>query len=117
MPRRFEVASRGRKLLWGIALVAFLAGIGGALARGFWGVSDDWWAWVNSNGYELVHNYWWAKTRGCVARTRGGEVAHSEDLGSKAKGWVWQFAIFAVGTVPVVGMIVFVSTHPGGRDA
>jgi hypothetical protein len=34
-----------------MAVVAFLAGIGGALARGFWGVSQDCEAWVNSNGY------------------------------------------------------------------
>jgi hypothetical protein len=107
------VASRGRKLLWGIALLAFLAGIGGALTRGFWGVSQDCRAWVNSNGYQLLQNDWWAKSRGCVARIPGGdEVAHSEDLRSKATGWAWQFAIFAVGTVPAVGMIVFVSTHP-----
>jgi hypothetical protein len=47
----------------------------------------------------------------------GDEVLHSEDLGSKATGWVWQFAIFAVGTLPAVGMIVLVSRHPGGTDA
>ncbi len=112
------MASRGRKLLWGIALVAFLAGIGGALVRGFWGVSQDCHAWVNSNGYQLVQNDWWAKSRGCVARTPvGDEVLHSENLESKATGWAWQFAIFAVGTLPAVGMIVFVSTHPRGTDA
>jgi hypothetical protein len=112
------VASRGRKLLWGIAFVAFLTGIGGALIRGFWGVSDDGHAWVNSHGYQLVHNDWWAKSRGCAARTPGGdEILHSEDLGSKATGWAWQFAIFAVGTLPAVGMIVLVSRHPGGTDA
>jgi hypothetical protein len=112
------VASRWRALLWGIALIAFLMGIGGALARGFWGVSDDCHAWVTSQGYQLVHNNWWAKNRGCVARTPGGdEVRHSEDLGNKAIGWVWQFAIFAAGGLPAVGMIVFVSTHPRGTDA
>jgi len=58
------------------------------------------------------------QSRGCVARTPGGdEVLHSEDLGSKATGWVWQFAIFAVGTLPAVGMIVLVSRDPGGTDA
>jgi len=107
------VAGRGRALLWGIAVVAFLLGIGGALARGFWGVSQDCHAWANSHGYQLLHNDWWAKSRGCVARMPGGdEVLHSEDLGSKATGWVWQFAIFAVGTLPAISMIVFVSRHP-----
>jgi len=112
------VASRGRKLPWGIALVAFFAGIGGALTRGFWGVSQDCRTWVNSNGYQLLQNDWWPKSRGCVARTPGGdEVAHSEDLRSKATGWAWQFAIFAVGALPAVGMIVFVSSHPRATDA
>jgi hypothetical protein len=31
-------------------------------------------------------------------------------------GWVWQFAIFAVGNLPAVGMIVLVSRSPGGTD-
>jgi hypothetical protein len=44
------VAGRWRKLLWGIAFIAFLTGIGGALIRGFWGVSEDCHAWVNSHG-------------------------------------------------------------------
>jgi hypothetical protein len=53
-----------------------------------------------------------------VTRTPAGdEVQHSEDLGSKARGWAWQFAIFAVGAVPAIGMIVLVSRHPGERDA
>ena len=105
-------------MLWGIALVAFLTGIGGALIRGFWGVSDDCHSWPKSHGYQLLHNDWWAKTRGCVARTPGGdEVVHSEDLGSKATVWVWQFAIFAVGALAAVGMIVLVSMRPGGTDA
>jgi hypothetical protein len=112
------VAIRWRTLLWGIAVVAFLIGVCGALFRGFWGVSQDCQAWVTSRGYELVQNDWWAKSRGCVARTPGGdEVLHSEDLGSKATGWLWQFAIFAVGTLPAVGMIVLVSRRPGGTDA
>jgi len=112
------VARRWRTLLWGIARLAFLMGIGGALARGFWGVSHDCRAWVTSQGYQLVHNNWWAKDRGRVARTPGGdEVLHSEDLGNKAIGWVWQFAIVAVGSLPAVGMIVFVGTHPRGTDA
>jgi hypothetical protein len=50
------MASRGRKLLWGIALVAFLIGIGGALFRGFWGVSQDCHVWVAGHGYQLVQN-------------------------------------------------------------
>jgi hypothetical protein len=74
------VAGRGRTLLWGIA-------VGGALARGFWSVSQDCHAWANSHGYQLLHNDWWAKSRGCVARMPGGdEVLRSEDLGSKSDG-------------------------------
>ena len=80
------MARRGRKLLWGIALVVFLLGIGGALARGFWGVSQDCHAWANSHGYQLLHNDWWAKSRGCEARTPGGdEVLHSEDSEAKRR--------------------------------
>ena len=105
-------------MLWGIALVAFLTGIAGALIRGFWGVSEDCHAWVNSHGYQLVHNDWWAKSRGCVARTPSGdEILHSEGLGSGATGWAWQFAIFAVGALPAVGMIVLVSRRSGGTGA
>jgi len=48
---------------------------------------------------------------------RGDEVLHSEDLRSKATGWAWQFAIFAVGALPAVGMIVYIGRHAGGRDA
>lgn len=108
------MASRGRALLWGIAAVVFLLGVGGALARGFWGVSQDCHAWANSHDYQLVHNEWWAKNQGCIARTPGGgEVVHSEDLASKATGWAWQLGIFAVGTLPAVGMIAFASRHPG----
>jgi hypothetical protein len=107
------MASRSRTPLWGIAVVVFLLGIGGALVRGFWGVSQDCHAWTNSHGYQLLQNAWWAKDRGCVARTAGGdEVLHSEGLAGKATGWAWQFAIFAVGTLPAIGMIVFVSRHP-----
>ena len=66
--------SSWQKLLWGIAVVAFVLGICGAF------FAD-----------------WWAKDRGCVARTPAGEeVVHSEDLGSKATGWGWQFAIIYV---------------------
>jgi hypothetical protein len=82
------MASRWRKVLWGIALVAFLIGVGRALIHGFWGVSQDCHAWVNSHGYQLVQNDWCAKNRG-----------------------------FAVGTLPAMGMIVYISRHPGGRDA
>jgi hypothetical protein len=78
------MASRSRTPLWGIAVVVFLLGIGGALVRGFWGVSQDCHAWTNSHGYQLLQNAWWAKDRGCVARTAGGdEVLHSE--GSQAR--------------------------------
>jgi hypothetical protein len=108
------MASRWRKLLRGIALVAFLVGVCGALVRGFWGVSQDRQARAASQGYQLMQNDWWAKNQGCVARGPGGdEVRHSEDLRSKAIGWAWQFAIFAVGALPAVGMIVLVSKRPG----
>ena len=112
------MAGRWRKLLWGIAFIAFLTGIGGALIRGFWGVSQLCQAWVTSHGYQLVQNDWWAKSRGCAAQTPSGdEILHSEGLGSKATGWAWQFAIFAVGALPAVGMIVLVSTRSGGSGA
>jgi hypothetical protein len=67
-------------------------------------------SWVDSHGYQLVEYDWWAKDRGCMARTpTGEEIVHSEDPANKATGWVWQFAIFAVGTLPAVGMIIYVS--------
>ena len=63
---------------------------------------------MNSHGYQLVHNDWWAKTRGCVARTPAGdEVFHSEALRSKAIGWTWQLAIFAGGTLPAAIIVSF----------
>ena len=112
------MAIRWRTLLWGIAVVAFLIGVCGALFRGFWGVSQDCQAWVNSHGYQLVQNDWWAKSGGCAAQTPSGdEIRHSEGLGSKATGWAWQFAIFAVGALPALGMIVLVSWRSGGTDA
>jgi len=108
------VSSR-QKLLWGIAVVVFVLGICGAFVRGFWGVSHDCQSWVDSHGYHLVQNDWWAKDRGCVARTpTGADIVHSEDLGSKATGWVWQFAIFAAGTLPAAGMIIYVSRDSRG---
>jgi hypothetical protein len=65
-----------------------------------------------------VQNDWWAKSRGCPARTPiGDEILHSEGLGTKATGWAWQFAIVAVGALPAVGMIVLVSRRSGGTDA
>ncbi len=93
-------------------------GIGGALIRGFWGVSQDCHHWVSSHGYQLVQNDWWAKNRGCIAPTPGGnEVLHSEDLRSKASGWAWQLGIFAAGTVSAVGMITLASRCADGTDA
>jgi hypothetical protein len=90
----------------------------GALFRGFWGVSQDCQAWVNSHGYQLVQNDWWAKSGGCAAQTPSGdEIRHSEGLGSKVTGWAWQFAIFAVGALPALGMIVLISWRSGGTDA
>ncbi|ORW95873.1 hypothetical protein AWB92_08650 [Mycobacterium sp. IEC1808] len=99
---RGSMSTRARVLI-GIALVGMLAGAGGALARGFWGTSEDCHDWVNAHGYELVRNDWWAKTHGCVARTpTGTEVAHDEEFRNKAIGWAWQFGIFAAGTLPAV---------------
>jgi hypothetical protein len=107
-----------QKLLEGIAVVASVLGTCGAFLRGFWGVSHDRRSWVDSHGYQLVQNDWWAKDRGCVARTpTGEEIVHSADLGSKAAGWVWQFAIFAVGTLPAVGMTVLSVKRCGGPGA
>jgi hypothetical protein len=80
--------------------------IGIALVRGFWGVSQDCHEWVDGRGYRLVHNDWWAKNRGCVARTpTGDELTHSEEFRSKAIGWGWQFAIFAVGSLPAITIV------------
>jgi len=102
--------SNWQKLLWGIVVFAFVLGFCGAIFRGFWGVRHDCQSWVDSHGYQLVQNDWWAKDRGCVAKTRTGEeIVHSEDLGSKAKIWVWQFAIFALGALPAAAMIFDVS--------
>jgi hypothetical protein len=91
------------KILVAIALGGVLAGVCGAIAYGFWGVSQDCHQWVDSHGYQLLHNTWWAKTRGCTARAADGtEVFHSEELGNKALGWAWQLTIFAAGTLPAV---------------
>jgi hypothetical protein len=105
------------KVLIGIALVVFLAGICGALVRGFWGVSQDCHEWVDSHGYQLVHDDRWAKSRGCVARTAAGdELYHSEEFRSKAIGWAWQFAIFAVGTVPAVTIVAIAAARRRRRS-
>jgi hypothetical protein len=107
------MATSWHKTLWGIALLAFVLGSCGALARGFWGASDDCLSWVNGNRYQLVRDDWWAKDRGCVARTPGGdEVVHSEEFGNKATGWAWQFGIFALGAMPAAAMVVYVSRRP-----
>jgi hypothetical protein len=93
-------------LWWGIAVVALLIGASGALIYGFWGVGQECHTWVDSRGYQLEHFDWWAKNRGCVAKTPGGdEILHSIDLGGKAKVWVWQFAIFTVGMSPAIVMV------------
>jgi hypothetical protein len=93
-------------VLWGIALVALALGIVGAIYRGYLGRRPGCQSWVNGHGYALLHNDWWTKDRGCVARTPDGiEVIHSESLDSKATGWAWQFAIFAAGTLPAAGTI------------
>ena len=70
------------------------------------GVSQDCHEWVDRNGYQLAPNDWWAKTDGCVARTPAGdELSHSEEFRNKAIGWVWEFAISAVGTLPAVAIV------------
>jgi hypothetical protein len=94
------------KILIGIALAAFAAGLCGAIARGFWGVSQDCHEWAQTHGYQVVRNEWFAKSRGCVAvNPAGDELVHSEDLQSKATGWAWQFAIFAAGAAPAATLI------------
>jgi hypothetical protein len=46
-------------------------------------------------------------------KTPGGdELFRSEDIRSKATGWAWPFAIFAIGTLPAAAMIAFVSRNP-----
>jgi hypothetical protein len=105
------------KILIRIALAAFLAGGCGAIIRGFWGASQDCREWVDSHGYQLVQDDWWAKNRGRLARTPAGdELYHSEELHSKAIGWAWQFAVFAVGTLPAA-IILTVSALRSRRRA
>jgi hypothetical protein len=94
------------KVLIAVALAGILAGGCGALVFGYWGTSRDCHAWVDAHGYQLVRNDWWAKTRGCIARTpAGGELYHDEEFRSKAIGWAWQFGIFAAGTLPAVVIV------------
>jgi hypothetical protein len=46
-------------------------------------------------------------------KTPGGdELFRSEDIRSKATGWAWPFAIFAIGTLPAAAMIAIVSRNP-----
>jgi hypothetical protein len=60
----------------------------------------------DSHGYQLVHDDWWAKSRGCVARTPAGdELYHSEAFRSKAIGWAWQFTIFAAAILPAITIV------------
>ena len=99
--------------MWGIALVALVLGIVGAIGRSFWGAAHDCQSSANGRDDTLLQNDWWAKDRGCVARTPAGvEVVHSESLDSKATGWASQFAIFAAGALPAAGMIAYVSRNP-----
>jgi hypothetical protein len=105
------------KVLIAIALVAFLASACGAIIRGYWGVSQDCHEWVDSHGYQLVRNDWWAKNRGCVARTPAGdELYHSEELGGKAIGWAWQFAIFTLGTLPAATIVTVSALRSRRRE-
>jgi hypothetical protein len=103
------------KIAIAIALVAFVAGICGAIAYGLWGVSQDCRKWVDTNGYRLVHDDWWAKSRGCQARTSAGDdVYHSEALGNKAIGWAWQLAIFVGGALPAAIIVACHTTLGAG---
>ena len=53
-----------------------------------------------------MHNDWWTKSDGCIARTAaGGELSHSEGLDGKATVWAWQSAIFAIGSLPAVTIV------------
>jgi hypothetical protein len=107
------VAGRWWLVPWGIALVAVVIGACAALICGFWGVNQECHTWVNSHGYQLEYYDWWAKTGGCVAKTPGGdEIDHTINLAAKAKVWVWQFAIFALSTLPTVGMTIYTRRHP-----
>ncbi len=75
------------KVLIAVALVGILLGGGGALAFGYRGTSRDCHAWAEAHGYQLVRDDWWAKTRGCLARTPDGrELYHDEEFRSKAIG-------------------------------
>jgi hypothetical protein len=108
------------KIAIAIALGGILAGVCGAIAYGFWGVSQDCHQWVAGHGYQLLRNAWWAKTRGCTGRTAdGAEVFHSEELGNKAIGWAWQLAIFAAGTLPavVIGAVYTIRWRRGSSGA
>ncbi len=103
------MSERG-KILIAIAVGVLLAGICGAIAYGYWGASQDCREWVGDHGYRPVHDDWWAKNRGCVARTPAGdEVIHSEGLASKAIGWAGQLAIFAVGAAPAAIMVALLA--------
>lgn len=105
IPRRAIISLRV-KILIGFAIISILAAGSGAIICGLWGVSQGCHEWVDRNGYQLVHNDWWAKTDGCVARTPADdELSHSEEFRNKAIGWVWEFAISAVGTLPGVAIV------------
>ncbi len=94
------------KVLVAVALGGILLGGGGALAFGYRGTSRDCHAWAEAHGYQLVRDDWWAKTRGCLARTPDGrELHHGEEFRSKAIGWAWQFGIFAAGALPAVVIV------------
>lgn len=106
------------KIAIAIALVGLAAGICGAIAYGLWGVSQDCHQWVSTNGYQLVRDDWWAKNRGCQARTpAGAEVVHSEGLGNKAIGWAWQLAIFVSGALPAAIIVAFYAVRWRRRGA
>jgi hypothetical protein len=56
-------------------------------------------------------------TNSCRTTGAGEEIVHGEDLGSKATGWAWQFAIFAVGMLPAAGMTVLTVKRYAGPGA
>jgi hypothetical protein len=68
------------KILIAIAVGGILAGVCGAIAYGFWGVSQDCHQWVDSHGYQLLHDAWWAKKS---STARSWATRRSDGLGNQ----------------------------------